>query len=64
MVDIILNSIILDPRNETDIVEQAKLKVYNASGGQLNDFTENSPIAALIQGQAFAGAELLLHIQK
>ncbi|MCW5317943.1 hypothetical protein GTQ43_30495 [Nostoc sp. KVJ3] len=64
MADIILNSISLDPINETDIVEQAKLKVYNASGGLLNDFTENSPIAALIQGQAFAGAELLYYINQ
>lgn len=58
---IVLNSIKLDPRNEVDLVEQAKLKVYNASGGLLNDFTENSPVAALIQGQAFAGAELLYY---
>ncbi|NEU81505.1 baseplate J/gp47 family protein [Nostoc sp. UIC 10630] len=64
MADIILNSIFLDPRNETDIVEQAKLKVYNASGGLLNDFTENSPVAALIQGQAFAGAELLYYVNQ
>ncbi|MFN6460542.1 MAG: baseplate J/gp47 family protein [Nostoc sp. DedVER02] len=61
MADIILNSISLDQRNEAEIVEQAKLKVYNASGGLLNDFTENSPVAALIQGQAFAGAELLYY---
>ncbi len=64
MAEIILNSIILDPKNEIDIVEQAKLKVYNASGGLLNDFTENSPIAALIQGQAFAGAELLYYVNQ
>ncbi|MEA5603718.1 baseplate J/gp47 family protein [Nostoc sp. UHCC 0252] len=64
MADIILDSILLDPRNETDLVEQAKLKVYNASGGLLNDFTENSPVAALIQGQAFAGAELLYYVNQ
>ncbi|MFN6486302.1 MULTISPECIES: baseplate J/gp47 family protein [unclassified Nostoc] len=64
MADITLTSITLDPRNEVEIVEQAKLKVYNASGGLLNDFTENSPIAALIQGQAFAGAELLYYINQ
>ncbi|MFN6531031.1 baseplate J/gp47 family protein [Nostoc sp. ChiSLP03a] len=61
---IVLTSITLDPRDETELVEQAKLKVYNASGGLLNDFTENSPVAALIQGQAFAGAELLYYINQ
>lgn len=64
MADIILTSITLDPSNETDLVENCKLKVYNASGGLLNDFTENSPVTALIQGQAFAGAELLYYVNQ
>jgi hypothetical protein len=56
-----LDSVILDPRNEEELLEQSQLRVYNSSGGQLNDFSENSPVAALLQGQAFAGSELLYY---
>lgn len=59
-----LDSVILDERQEEQLVSQAQLRVFNASGGTLNDFSENSPVAALIQGQAFAGAELLYYINK
>ncbi|BBD59511.1 hypothetical protein NIES2109_22980 [Nostoc sp. HK-01] len=59
-----LNSIILDDRDEETIVQQAQLRVFNASSGQLDDFTENSPVAALIQGQAFAASELLYKVNK
>ncbi|KOP22826.1 hypothetical protein AMR41_29480 [Hapalosiphon sp. MRB220] len=68
MTDIInsvpLSSVILDNRDEATIVEQSQLRVYNASGGQLNDFTENSPVAALIQGQAFAASEFLYYVNQ
>ncbi|AUT00914.1 hypothetical protein CLI64_11165 [Nostoc sp. CENA543] len=59
-----LNSIILDERDEEQIVEAAQVRVFNASGGALDDFTENSPVAALIQGQAFAASELLYHVNR
>ncbi|MBD2196621.1 MULTISPECIES: baseplate J/gp47 family protein [Calothrix] len=59
-----LDTILLDDRDEESIVSQAQLRVYNASGGQLNDFSENSPVAALIQGQAFAASEFLYHVNK
>jgi hypothetical protein len=59
-----LESIILDPRNEETLVTQARIRVFNESKGVLNDFSENSPVAALIQGQAFAGAELLYYINR
>ncbi|BAY23707.1 hypothetical protein NIES2100_34990 [Calothrix sp. NIES-2100] len=59
-----LDDVVLDQRTEEDLVSQAQVRVFNASGGQLNDFSENSPIAALIQGQAFAGSELLYYINK
>src|SRR5690242_7216710 len=54
-----LEDVILDHRNEEELLSQAKVRVLNESGGLLNDFTENSPVAALIQGQVHAGAELL-----
>ncbi|MBD2452241.1 baseplate J/gp47 family protein [Nostoc sp. FACHB-152] len=59
-----LQSILIDPRNEETLVAEAQVVVSNASNGQLNDFSENSPVAALIQGQAFAGAELLYYINQ
>lgn len=59
-----LQSIILDPRNEEDLVSRCQVAVSNASNGTLNDFSENSPVAALIQGQAFAGAELLYYVNQ
>ena len=59
-----LSSVILDPRQEEQLVSQAQLRVFNESGGILNDFSDNSPVAALIQGQAFAGAELLYYINQ
>ncbi|BAY64991.1 hypothetical protein NIES22_50920 [Calothrix brevissima NIES-22] len=59
-----LSSVIIDERTEEELVSQAQLRVFNASGGQLNDFSENSPVAALIQGQAFAASELLYWVNK
>lgn len=55
---------VLDPRNEEEIVRQAQLAVYNGSKAQLNDFSDHSPLAALLQGQAFAGAEFLYYVNK
>lgn len=59
-----LDSVILDPQNESDLVDRAKVTAYNASGGLLNDFSDNNPLAALIQGQAFAASELLFYINQ
>jgi hypothetical protein len=56
-----LDSVLIDPRNEEELLEQAQLRVFNSSGGQLNDFSENSPVSALLQGQAFAGSEILYY---
>jgi hypothetical protein len=54
----------LDPRNEEALARQAQTTVFNRSLGQLNDFSDHSPTAALIQGQAFAAAELLYYANK
>jgi Baseplate J-like protein len=54
----------LDPRNEEMLARQAQTVVFNRSQGQLNDFSDHSPTAALIQGQAFAAAELLYYANK
>ena len=52
---------ILDPRNEEDLSAQAIAIVSNRSGGLLNDFSDHSPISALMQGFAFSAAELLYY---
>ncbi|UKO99355.1 baseplate J/gp47 family protein [Nostoc sp. UHCC 0870] len=64
MAEELIPSILIDEQNEESILEQAQLRVFNESGGLLNDFSENSPVAALIQGQAFAAAEFLYYVNK
>lgn len=54
----------LDPRTEASLVEYALDRVYTASGGTLNSFAASSPARALIEGQAFAGAELLYYLNQ
>lgn len=49
----------LDPRNESELVAAAARRVYEASGATINDFSSGSPVLALLEGQAFAQAELL-----
>lgn len=54
-----LPSIPLDPRNEAQLVQQASQRVYDASNQTLNDFSSGNPLAALLEGQAFASGEFL-----
>lgn len=49
----------IDPRNETVLAQQAAQVVYEASNRTLNDFSAGNPLAALIEGQAFAQGEFL-----
>lgn len=54
-----LPSVSIDPRNEAELVQQASQRVYEASNQTLNDFSSGNPLAALIEGQAFAQNEFL-----
>ena len=54
-----LPSVDIDPRNEAQLVQQASQRVYQASGQTLNDFSSGNPLAALLEGQAFAQGEFL-----
>lgn len=56
-----LENPILDPRNEEALVQYAADRVFDASAGRINDFSSGSPTLALIEGQAFAGSELLYY---
>ena len=49
----------IDPRNEAELVQEASQRVYDASNQTLNDFSSGNPLAALIEGQAFAQGEFL-----
>lgn len=55
---------LLDPRNERQLVEQGLVRVYSASGGQINDFSSSSVARSLVEGQAFAAAEMLYYLNK
>lgn len=54
-----LPTVSIDPRNETNLVQQAAQVVYEASNRTLNDFSAGNPLAVLLEGQAFAQGELL-----
>lgn len=54
-----LPSVSIDPRTEGQIVQDASQRVYEASNQTLNDFSSGNPLAALIEGQAFAQGEFL-----
>lgn len=54
-----LPAVSIDPRNEAEVAQQAAQVVYEASNQTLNDFSSGNPLAALIQGQAFAQGEFL-----
>lgn len=52
----------LDSRNTDALVRAIQTRIFLESGGQLNDFTPSSPLAAISEGQAFAQAELLYYL--
>lgn len=54
-----LPTVSIDPRSEAQIVQRATQTVYEASNRTLNDFSAGNPLAALIEGQAFAQGEFL-----
>lgn len=54
-----IESPLLDPRNEVLLTQQAKNYAFQVSKGLLNDFSEANPLDVLIRSQAYVGAELL-----
>ena len=54
-----LPPISIDPRSEAQLVQDASQRVYEASNQTLNDFSAGNPLAALLEGQAFAQGEFL-----
>jgi hypothetical protein len=62
MSDITLPKIVLDPRNEQELLALAYQRTLEASGGTLTDFRPGSPLAALLEGQVFSIAELFYYM--
>ncbi len=64
MTDFNIPSIILDPQNEEEVIQRAYERIRSASNGTINDFSPSSPIAALVEGQAFVNMELLWYLNQ
>lgn len=52
----------LDSRNTEALVRAIQTRIFLESDGQLNDFTPASPLASIVEGQAFAQSELLYYL--
>ena len=52
----------LDPRNTAALVRDTQTKIFLESDGTLNDFSQASPLAAIVEGQAYAQNELLYYL--
>lgn len=57
-------SLILDPQNEEEVIQSAYDRIRSSSNGTINDFSPSSPIAALVEGQAFVYMELLWYLNQ
>lgn len=52
----------LDSRNTEALVRAIQTRIFLESDGQLSDFTPASPLASIVEGQAFAQSELLYYL--
>jgi hypothetical protein len=56
--------IVLDPRNDAELLAQAYIRVTNASGGRITANQPGSALMALLEGQTYLTAELLWYLNK
>lgn len=54
----------LESRNEFTLANEAKLRVVQTSNGQITDISSGSVVSALMEGYAFAQAELLYYLNQ
>lgn len=59
-----LPRIVLDPRQDAELFDQAKNRTIAASNGKLTNFTKSSALTSLITTQVFCQAELLWYLNK
>ena len=55
---------ILDPRNEEQLTQEAKIYAFQVSGGAINSTNDGDPIDVLVRTQAYTGAELLFYVSQ
>jgi Baseplate J-like protein len=61
-LDLNFPKLVLDPGNEAELIQLAYTRIQTASGNTITDFRPGSAIAALVEGQTFALAELLYYL--
>lgn len=54
----------IDPRNELELLEQATNYVIEKSGGRMGNLSPANPLKFLLEGQVYAGAELLWYLNQ
>ena len=54
----------LDPRGERELVDRASEAVFEASNGLLSDFSDSSPLRAILEGQVFAYSQFLQYFNR
>lgn len=54
----------IDPRNEIELLEQAATYVIEKSGGRMGNLSPANPLMFLLEGQVYAGAELLWYLNQ
>lgn len=64
MTDFNIPKLILDPENEQEVIQGAYDAIRVASDNTITDFNPSSPVAALIEGQAFVYMELLWYLNQ
>lgn len=64
MSELSIPSLILDPENEQQVILRAYETIRSSSNGLINDFSPSSPIAALVEGQAFVYMEMLWYLNQ
>ncbi len=56
--------IVLDPRNEQELLNQLTRYLFNRSNGRLTNLNESNPLIFLLEAQVFAGSELLWYVNQ
>lgn len=54
----------IDPRNEVELLEEATEYAFNRSGGLLGNLNPANPFLFLLEGQVYAGSELLWWVNR
>lgn len=56
--------IVLDPRNEEELLNQVSRYIFEKSNGTLSNLNISNPLIFLLEAQVFAGSELLWYVNQ